>query len=132
MVHQSSRIWAKLGMDYELTPPWTSINMAQAINLGLLIAPDKERRVEQGQPFLMISNRATYQRKSWIPDAFAGKQVVFIPTSNDGTHPVPALIEEHKLYFNLCFIALMSMGDPEDHTVWDLHHAHQPNMGNIN
>ena len=55
----------------------------------------------------MVNNRATYQRQSWIPDAAAGEQALFIPTSSDNSHPVPAVIEEHKPYFNPHIISLM-------------------------
>ena len=68
----------------------------------------------------MVNNRATYQRQSWIPDAPTGEQVVFIPAPRTDNFPVPAIIEEHKLYFNLHIISLMIMQDPENHTTWDV------------
>ena len=46
----------------------------------------------------MVNNRATYQRQSWIPEAPTGEQALFIPAASDNNHPVPAIIEEHKLY----------------------------------
>ena len=48
----------------------------------------------------MVNNRATYQRQSWIPDAPAGEQAVFIPTPRADNCLVPTIIEELKLYFN--------------------------------
>ena len=68
----------------------------------------------------MVNNMATYQRQSWISDAPAGEQVVFIPTASDNNHPVPAIIEEHNLYFNLHIISLMFMWDPEYCSTWDV------------
>ena len=68
----------------------------------------------------MVNNRTTYQRQSWIPEAPAGEQPVFIPTASDDNHPVPAIIEEHKLYFKLHIISLMFTWDPETHTTWDV------------
>ena len=61
----------------------------------------------------MVNNRATYQRQSWIPEAAAGKQALFIPAASDDNHLVPAIIEEHKLYFNPCIISLMFMQDQD-------------------
>ena len=68
----------------------------------------------------MVNNRATYQRWSWIPDGPAGKQVLFISAASDENHLVPAIIEEHKLYFNPCIIFLMFTWDPEDWITWDV------------
>ena len=48
----------------------------------------------------MVNNKVTYQRQSWIPDAPAGMQVVFISATSNENHLVPAIIEEHKLYCN--------------------------------
>ena len=55
----------------------------------------------------MVNNRATYQRQSWIPEAPAGEQALFIPTASNANQLGPAIIEEHKLYFNLHIISLM-------------------------
>ena len=75
----------------------------------------------------MVNNRTTYQRQSWIPEAPTGEQVLFIPTASDNNHLVPAIIEEHKLYFNPHIISLMLMQDPDNCTTWDVHQADQPN-----
>ena len=98
-------------MDYDLSPPSTSFNMAMALNLGLLIIPPNHRIIEEGKAFLMVNNRVTYQRQSWIPDAPAGMQAVFIPAASDKNHPVPAIIVEHELYFNLHIISIMLTWD---------------------
>ena len=74
----------------------------------------------------MVNNRATYQRQLWIPDTPAGKQMVFIPAARADTHLVPAIKEEHKLYFNLCIISFMFMWDPENHATWDVCQSVQP------
>ena len=65
----------------------------------------------------------TYQRQSWIPDAPAGKQVVFIPPARADNCPLPAIIEDHKRYFNPHIISLMFTWDPENHTTWDVHQS---------
>ena len=88
-------------MDYDLSPPWTLLNMAMALNLGLLIIPQEERTIERGKAFLMVNNRTTNQRQSWIPEAPAGEQALFIPATSNDNHPVLAIVEEHKLYFDL-------------------------------
>ena len=71
--------------------------------------------------FQIVNNRATYQRQSWIPEAPTGEQVVFIPTASDDDHPVPAIIEKHKLYFSLHIISLMFTQDTKNCTTWDVH-----------
>ena len=74
----------------------------------------------------MVTSRATYQRQSWIPNAPAGNQVVFISAARADNHPVSAIIEEHKLYFNLHIISLMFTWDPEICTTWDVCQSVQP------
>ena len=69
----------------------------------------------------MVNNWATYQRQSWIPESPAGEQALFIPAASNENHPVLAIIEEHKLYFNPCIISLMLTWDPEDCIAWDAH-----------
>ena len=54
----------------------------------------------------MVTNRASYQSQSWIPNEPGGDQAVFIPTAGADNCPVSTIIEEHKLYFNLCVISL--------------------------
>ena len=39
MAIQDSLLRERLGMDYDLSPPRTSLNMVMALNLGLLIIP---------------------------------------------------------------------------------------------
>ena len=80
----------------------------------------------------MVNNRTTYKRQSWIPEAPTGEQVLFIPAASDNNHLVPAIIEKHKLSFNLLIISLMFTWDPENHTTWDVHQTDQPNTCDIN
>ena len=75
--------------------------------------------------------RVTYQRHSLIPDAPAGKQAFIIPTARADNCPVPTIIEEHQLYFNLHIITLLFMQDPETHTTWDVHQSVQPTTHNV-
>ena len=121
MANQDSPLWERLGMDHDLSPPWTSFNMVMALNFRLLITPPKHSTIKESKAFQMVNNRATYQRQSWIPDTPAGKQAVFIPTASDAKCPVPAIIEEYNLYFNLCIISVMFTWDPEDCVTWDVH-----------
>ena len=46
-----------------------------------------------------MNGEATYQRQSWIPDTPTVQQVVSIPAATADNHPVPTIIQEHKLYF---------------------------------
>ena len=72
--------------------------MTKALKLGLLIIPQEQRAIERGKAFILVNNRANYQRQSWIHEAPAGKQALFIPTATDDNHLVPAIIEVRKLY----------------------------------
>ena len=71
----------------------------------------------------MVNNKVTYQRQSRIPNAPTGMQAVFIPTTSNKNHLVPAIIKEHKLYFNLHIISLMFVWDPEESIIWDVHQS---------
>ena len=119
MAKQDSPLWERLGIDYDLCPHWTLFNMVMALNLRLLIIPPEQRPSERGKALLMVNNRATYQRQSWIPESLTGEQVLFTP------------VAEHKLYFNLCIISLMFLWDPGDCTTWDVCEADQPSICNI-
>ena len=119
MANQDSPL-ERLGMNYNLSPPWISFNMVMALNLGLLIIPPEQSTMDRGKALLMVNDRATYQRQSWIPDAPTGKQEFFIFTGSNENHLVPDIIEEDKLYFNPCIISLMYIWGPENHTTWDV------------
>ena len=58
----------------------------------------------------MVNNRATYQRQSWIPEAPAGEEALFIATASGDNCPVPAIIEEHKLTLNPHIISFCLCG----------------------
>ena len=94
--------------------------MAMALNLWLLIVPPKQSTIKEGKALLKVKNKVTYQRQSWIPNTPTGMQAVFIPATSDENHPVPAIIEEHKLYFNPHIISLMFTWDPDDCITWDV------------
>ena len=107
-------------MDNDLSPPWTLFNITMALNLRLLIIPPEHSTIEEGKALLIVNNKAAYQRQSWIPNAPAAMQIVFIPTAREDNHPVPTIIEEDKLYFNPHIISLMFTWDTETHTTWDV------------
>ena len=121
MANQDTPLWERVSMDYDLSPPWTLFNMAMALNLRLLIIPLEHRTIESGKALLMVNNRATYQRHSWIPEASTGEQALFIPTASDENCLVLAIFEQHKLNFNPHIILLMFTQDPEDCIAWDVH-----------
>ena len=119
MANQDSPLWeTEYGLC--LNPPWTSFNMTMALNLRLLIIPPKHSTIKGGKALLMVNNKVTYQSKSWIHNTPTGMQAVLIPTPSDDSHPGPAIIEEHELYFKACIISLMFMWDPEDCITWDV------------
>ena len=111
MANQDTPLWERLGIDYDLSPPWTLLNMVMALNLGLLIVPPTQSTIKNDKALLMVNNRVTYQSQSWIPEAPAGEQALFIPAASDENHPVPGIIDEDKLYFNPCIISLMFAWD---------------------
>ena len=51
MANQDSQLWERLGMEYDLSPPWTPFNMAMALNLRLLIIPPEHSTIEGVKPF---------------------------------------------------------------------------------
>ena len=121
MANQDSPLWERLGMDHDLSPPWTLLDMVKALKFRLFIVPPEQQTLERNKAFQMVNNNATYQRQSWIPDAPADEQAVYIPAARADNCLVPAIIKEHKLYFNLHIISLMFMQDPENCTTWDVH-----------
>ena len=60
------------------------------------------------------------QRQSWIPDTPTGKQAAFIPPERADNHPVPTIMEKHKLYSTHEIISLMFTQDPENCSTWDV------------
>ena len=67
-------------------------------------------------------------------------QAAFIPAIYEESHPVPNIVEEHKLYFNLHVICLMFTYGPPIHLTepihqpdtWDVCLAPESNMHNVN
>ena len=110
-------------MDHDLSPPWTLLNIAKALKIGLFIEPPEQHAIERNKAFQMVTNGTTYQRQSWIPNAPEASQVVFMPTARADNCLVPAIIEEHKFYFNPYIISLMFMQDPQVCTTWDGHQS---------
>ena len=94
-------------MEHDLSPPSTLLNIMKAIESGLFLQPPAQCTIERNIAFCMVNDGLTFQEQSWIPNAPKGTQVVFIPAAGVDNHPVPAIIEEHKLYFNLHIISLM-------------------------
>ena len=80
----------------------------------------------------MVNDGLSCQEQSWIPVTPKGTQLVFIPTARADNYTVTTIIQEHKLLFNPCIIALMFMQEPQLHTTWDVHWSVQPNTCDIN
>ena len=81
MANQDSQLWERLGMDHDLSPPWTLLNIMKAIKLGLFAQPPAQSTIEENIAHQMVNNGITYQEQSWIPDAPEGAQLVFIPAA---------------------------------------------------
>ena len=43
MANQDSPVWERLGMDHDLSPPWTLLNIVKAIKAGLFAQPSAQR-----------------------------------------------------------------------------------------
>ena len=69
----------------------------------------------------MVNNGLTFQEQSWVPNAQKGAQLVLIPAARADNHKVTAIIEEHKLFFNPCVIALMFAQESDLQNTWDVH-----------
>ena len=59
-------------MDHDLSPPWTLLNITKAIKSGFFTQPPAQCKIEKN---------IAHQIQSWVPDAPAGAQLVFIPTA---------------------------------------------------
>ena len=117
-------------MSHDLSPPWTSFNIAMALKIGLLINLEVHRMMKESKTPLLVNNQTRYQQQSYLQGAPTGMQAVFIPASNDISHLVPAIVEEKKLYFNLQMIALMFMQDLVKSVIWDICRPLDTNMHN--
>ena len=51
MANQDSPLWERLGMHHDLSPPWTSLNMAKALKFGLFIIPPEQQTIERNKAF---------------------------------------------------------------------------------
>ena len=94
-------------MDHDLSPPWTSLNIVKAIKAGLFAQPSEQILREYNAAYQMVNNGLTFQELSWVPSASKGAQLVMDPTARADNQVETAIIEEHKLFFNLHVIALM-------------------------
>ena len=103
-----------------------------ALHIGMLIRPEVHRRTQEGKTSLKVNNQISYQRQSYLQGAPTGMQAVFIPTSNNVDHLVPAIVEEHKLFINPHVIALMFTQNPDKSTTWDIHTPLNKNTHNVN
>ena len=103
--------------------------MAMALNLGLLVIPQEERTIERGMALLMVNNRVTYQRQSWLPEAPTGKQALFIPTASNNNCLVPAIVEEQNsilthAYFPLCLCGTQKTVSPDGMYIEQIDQTH--------
>ena len=63
MANQDSPIWERLGMDHDLSPSWTSLNIAKAIKAGLFAQPSAPHTIEENIAYQMVNNGLTYQEQ---------------------------------------------------------------------
>ena len=47
MANQDSPLWERLGMDHDLSPPWTSLNITKAIKSWLFTQPPVQCTIEE-------------------------------------------------------------------------------------
>ena len=46
MANQDSPLWERLGMDHDLSPPCTLLNVANVLKFGLLIIPQEQEQLK--------------------------------------------------------------------------------------
>ena len=51
MANQDSPLWERLGMDHDLSPPWTLLNMAKALKFSLFIILPEQQIIERNKAF---------------------------------------------------------------------------------
>ena len=118
-------------MDLDLSPPWSSLNIMKAIKAGLFAQPLPPCTTEKKKAYLMVNNRLSFQEQSWVPEAGEGTQLVLIPAARADNQEVTTIIEEHKLFFNLCIIALMLTYESQLQNTWDACFSVEPTTCNI-
>ena len=61
MANQDSQLWERLGIDHDLSPPWTLFNITKAIKSGLYAQPSAQCTIEENIAHQMVNNGLTYQ-----------------------------------------------------------------------
>ena len=61
MANQDPPLWERLGMDHDLSRPWTSLNLVKAIKSGLFTEPPAQCTIEKNVAFSMVKDGLTYQ-----------------------------------------------------------------------
>ena len=51
MADQDSPLWERLGMDHDLSPPWTSLNMVKALKFRLFLIPPEQQTIKRNNTF---------------------------------------------------------------------------------
>ena len=51
MVNQDSALWERQGMDHDLCPPWTLLNMVKALMFEFFIIPPEQQTLERNKAF---------------------------------------------------------------------------------
>ena len=51
MANQDSPLWERLGMDHDLNPPWTSLNMAKALKFELFRISPEQQTLKRNKAF---------------------------------------------------------------------------------
>ena len=51
MADQDSPLWERLGMDHDLSPPWTLLNIAKALKFGLFMESPEQHTIERNKSF---------------------------------------------------------------------------------
>ena len=59
MANQDSPIWERLGMDHNLSPLWTLLNIAKAIKAGLFAQPSEQILRKDSAAYQMVNNSDT-------------------------------------------------------------------------
>jgi hypothetical protein len=129
---QNQPVWDAMGMDSNLSPPWTSFNIAKAVRVGILkSAPDSQPFVPPSKPIGLVNDSQTRQSHSLIDRHERGNQALYVPVARDAQRPLPPEVQQYNLYFDPVMISIMFGIDEESQLVRVFRLSEAPNTFTI-
>jgi hypothetical protein len=132
VTQQNQSVWDAMGMDVNLSPPWTSFNIAKAVRVGILrSAPDGQPFVPPSKPVGLVNDLQTHQSHSLIDRHERGNQALYVPVARDAQSPLPPEVQKYNLYFDPVMISVMFGIDEESQLVRVIRLSNAPNTFTI-